>query len=436
MKGAGGAPARRPRRRAAAPPARGAPPRAPAPRAPRWPRRGEPRWPPSRGWSRGDRLGRRVTGRRRRGLSLFGRLLVGDCRHARRARGTEVGQRLRLGREAGRQRLSVQRARVGGSSRAGRRARRREARPRERLCFSRTLPERRRLFAVCRDRREHGARPSLLSSPMRARGTPAENQVIIAPPGERVRRRAPPPKAFVDLPARARPLDDLLRSPRDRRPASTDEIERVPPGRARFTRTQRAGDAAKAEARMKFNDPATSPTGPAAKRRLRRAAAPEALRVPPSAAPHRPAPAAPPPEEAPRRGSALSLGGPVRRRLRRGRPCGRALVSSPAARAARRRPRARALPSAGGRSGCSSRPCRPATPTRPPVPRAARPRGRGVIRIGLSAHDVLRVLGLPGLYEPGPRPGESVLRFGTLRLEMKTAASPVMTRPPAERPFT
>jgi hypothetical protein len=69
--------------------------------------------------------------------------------------------------------------------------------------------------------------------------------------------------------------------------------------------------------------------------------------------------------------------------------------------------------------------------TAPVAPRAAAPaetpevrpvrraRGRGVvIHVGSTADDVLRVLGPPDGYEPGPR-GESVLRYGALRLEMK-----------------
>jgi hypothetical protein len=69
--------------------------------------------------------------------------------------------------------------------------------------------------------------------------------------------------------------------------------------------------------------------------------------------------------------------------------------------------------------------------TAPVAPRAAAPaqapearplrraRGRGVvIHVGSTADEVLRVLGPPDGYEPGPR-GESVLRYGALRLEMK-----------------
>jgi curved DNA-binding protein CbpA len=54
-----------------------------------------------------------------------------------------------------------------------------------------------------------------------------------------------------------------------------------------------------------------------------------------------------------------------------------------------------------------------------PEARRARPRGRVVVRLGSSADDVLRLLGQPDGYEPGRRPGESVLRYGRLRLEMK-----------------
>jgi hypothetical protein len=49
-----------------------------------------------------------------------------------------------------------------------------------------------------------------------------------------------------------------------------------------------------------------------------------------------------------------------------------------------------------------------------------RANGRGVVvHIGSTADEVLRALGQPDGYEPGPRPGESVLHYGTLRLEMK-----------------
>jgi hypothetical protein len=70
--------------------------------------------------------------------------------------------------------------------------------------------------------------------------------------------------------------------------------------------------------------------------------------------------------------------------------------------------------------------------TAPVAPRAAadepsepataprRARGRGVvIHVGSTADDVLRVLGSPDRYEPGRRPGDAVLHYGALRLEMK-----------------
>jgi hypothetical protein len=74
---------------------------------------------------------------------------------------------------------------------------------------------------------------------------------------------------------------------------------------------------------------------------------------------------------------------------------------------------------------------RPPLLTAPVAPHAAaraeeparlvrRANGRGVVvRIGSTADDVLRALGQPDRYEPGPHPGESVLHFGALRLEMK-----------------
>jgi DnaJ-domain-containing protein 1 len=66
----------------------------------------------------------------------------------------------------------------------------------------------------------------------------------------------------------------------------------------------------------------------------------------------------------------------------------------------------------------------PVMGTRPPGGPEARPtrlraRGRGVVHLGSSADDVLRLLGPPDRIEAGRRPGESVMRYGTLRLEMK-----------------
>ena len=66
----------------------------------------------------------------------------------------------------------------------------------------------------------------------------------------------------------------------------------------------------------------------------------------------------------------------------------------------------------------------PVAPRSAPLPAEGKPvrraRGRGVvIHIGSTADDVLRVLGAPDSFEPGPGPGESVLHFGALRLEMK-----------------
>jgi hypothetical protein len=62
-----------------------------------------------------------------------------------------------------------------------------------------------------------------------------------------------------------------------------------------------------------------------------------------------------------------------------------------------------------------------ATPDPAPEPPPARvhPRRRGVVRIGSTAEDVLRILGPPTGYERGSVPGESVLHYGTLRLEIK-----------------
>jgi curved DNA-binding protein CbpA len=52
-------------------------------------------------------------------------------------------------------------------------------------------------------------------------------------------------------------------------------------------------------------------------------------------------------------------------------------------------------------------------------PARARQRGRFVIRIGSTADDVLQALGPPDRYEPGRRPGEAVLHYGRLRLEVR-----------------
>jgi len=52
----------------------------------------------------------------------------------------------------------------------------------------------------------------------------------------------------------------------------------------------------------------------------------------------------------------------------------------------------------------------------PRAPRRAR--GRSV-HLGSSADDVLRQLGAPDAVEPGRYPGESVMRYGSLHLEMK-----------------
>src|SRR5450432_274936 len=48
-----------------------------------------------------------------------------------------------------------------------------------------------------------------------------------------------------------------------------------------------------------------------------------------------------------------------------------------------------------------------------------RGRGRGVVRLGSSTDDVLRAFGPPDRLETGPGPGDAVLHYGTLRLEMK-----------------
>jgi hypothetical protein len=46
-------------------------------------------------------------------------------------------------------------------------------------------------------------------------------------------------------------------------------------------------------------------------------------------------------------------------------------------------------------------------------------RGRGVVHIGSTADDVLRVLGPPDSVETGRATGDAVFHYGALRLEMK-----------------
>jgi len=66
----------------------------------------------------------------------------------------------------------------------------------------------------------------------------------------------------------------------------------------------------------------------------------------------------------------------------------------------------------------------PVLGARPPAALEARParlrvRGRGVVHLGSSADDVLRLLGPPDQVDAGRHPGESLMRYGSLRLEMK-----------------
>ena len=46
-------------------------------------------------------------------------------------------------------------------------------------------------------------------------------------------------------------------------------------------------------------------------------------------------------------------------------------------------------------------------------------RGRGVVRIGSTADDVMRILGPPDSFEPGREAGDAVFLYGKLRLQMK-----------------
>jgi curved DNA-binding protein CbpA len=75
-------------------------------------------------------------------------------------------------------------------------------------------------------------------------------------------------------------------------------------------------------------------------------------------------------------------------------------------------------PSAPGASGATSSRLPGASPG--PEARATRKgRGRGVVRLGSSTDDVLRSFGPPDKLETGPRPGDAVLHYGALRLEMR-----------------
>ena len=229
--------------------------------------------------------------------------------------------------------------------------------------------------------------------------------------------------------------------------ASTSEIERAFRRMARKVHPDlNAGDRTKAEAHMKLlNEIRETLTDP-----LLRAGYDERLRlewtrresaVPPRAATPRPGPAAPdggpvpiqypPPREAapPPRSHSLwvglflvSLGAGV---------LVVALVSSP--RIASRLPGPFGKPAAPAEAGVNADPpplltvpvtthaAAPAAdepPAAEPRP-ARRSRGRVIVRVGSTAEDVLRALGQPDRYEPGPHPGESVLHYGALRLEMK-----------------
>ena len=221
--------------------------------------------------------------------------------------------------------------------------------------------------------------------------------------------------------------------------ASTGEVERAYRRVARKVHPDlNAGDRAKAEARMKLlNEIRDTLTDP-----LLRAGYDERLRLeaqqrqsappPPRDVPREPAPASPPRDTsgvaaqapAPDRSRSLwvaiplvALGGGVMTL---------ALLSSP--RLAQHLPDPFAGASRTGDAGLStdvapllttpvSTSSRPVAP--PDHPARGRVRGRGVVHLGSSADDVLRVLGPPDRYEPGRYPGEAVLRYGPLRLEMK-----------------
>jgi hypothetical protein len=218
--------------------------------------------------------------------------------------------------------------------------------------------------------------------------------------------------------------------------ASTDEVERAYRRVARKVHPDlNAGDRARAEARMKLlNEIRETLTDP-----LLRAGYDERLRLetqrresappPPRDVPRAPQEPAPPRDTAETAARApsrslwvalplVALGGGV---------MALALLSSP--RLAKHLPDPFASAGVDGDAGLSTDVAPLLTtpvsassrlaPERTDHPARGRVRGRGVVHIGSSADDVLRVLGPPDRYEPGRYPGEAVLRYGTLRLEMR-----------------
>ena len=224
--------------------------------------------------------------------------------------------------------------------------------------------------------------------------------------------------------------------------ATTDEVERAFRRMARKVHPDlNAGDRAKAEARMKLlNEIRETLTDPLMRagydERLRLAALRRETAAPPRPAPGPPEAAAPQarveyaPREAaaPRRSHSLwvglflgSLGVGV---------LVVALLSSPRLMSQLPDPFEKV---AAGADAASDAPPLLTTPVTPHAAASgsqeaavatARPgrrsHGRGVVvHIGSTSDDVLRALGQPDRYEPGRHPGESVLHYGALRLEMK-----------------
>ena len=226
--------------------------------------------------------------------------------------------------------------------------------------------------------------------------------------------------------------------------ASTGEVERAYRRVARKVHPDlNAGDRGKAEARMKLlneiRDTLTDPllrAGYDERLRLetqRRESAPPPPRDPPRT-PREPAPAPASQDtseaaaqQAPAPGRSRSLWVAIPLGALGGGVMTLALLSSP--RLAKHLPDPFASASVNGDAGLSTD-VAPLLTTpvsassrlahEPPDHTArGRVRGRGVVHLGSSADDVLRVLGPPDRYEPGRHPGEAVLRYGRLRLEMR-----------------
>ncbi|HTA21076.1 MAG TPA: DnaJ domain-containing protein [Polyangia bacterium] len=238
--------------------------------------------------------------------------------------------------------------------------------------------------------------------------------------------------------------------------ASKDDIERAYRKMARKVHPDlNAGDRGAAEARMKLlneiRDLLTDPLLRAGyDERLRLEAASRGYEAPPPRSPSRAraAAASAPPTDEPRRRSfvpiLLAFGGALTAGLLfvslRARPTAPApeVAAEPSAPT---RPAAFTATAPGGWAGARPEalaPPLPASGLTVPVPRmrpGASPRGlggaamfggprgpfrgRGVVHIGSSADDVMRVLGPPDSVDTGRAAGDAVFHYGALRLEMK-----------------